>query len=71
MKSLVLLSGFYFPMFRLDALLAAPPSWPIIGDVLRYTVSPLAGALLMPLQLRVMFGPPKSRNASSRVFPFP
>jgi pimeloyl-ACP methyl ester carboxylesterase len=57
-RSLVLLSGFYFPRFRFDALLFSPPAIPVIGDVLRYTVSPVLGALLMPLQLRAMFGPP-------------
>jgi len=68
-KALVLLSGFYFPKFRIDALLAAPPSWPIIGDILRYTVSPILGAVLMPLQLRVMFGPPKIPQRFKQGFP--
>jgi pimeloyl-ACP methyl ester carboxylesterase len=57
-RSLVLLSGFYFPRFRFDALLFSPPAIPVVGDVLRYTLSPLLGVLLMPLQLRAMFGPP-------------
>ena len=54
---LVLLSGYYFPTPRLDALLVAPGAIPILGDVLRYTVSPLLGRLTMPLTKRVMFAP--------------
>ena len=37
---LVLLSGYYFPNLRLDALLVAVGAIPIWGDVLRYTISP-------------------------------
>ena len=40
-RSLVLLAGFYFPRFRFDVLLASPPAVPFIGDVLRYTISPI------------------------------
>src|SRR5690349_13267752 len=54
---LVLLSGYYFPNFRLDALLVAVGAIPILGDVLRYTISPLFGWLMMPLTKRVMFAP--------------
>ncbi len=68
-RSLVLMSGFYFPQFRLDALLVAPAAWPVVGDVLRYTVSPLMGALLMPLQLRAMFGPPETPRPFKEQFP--
>src|SRR5689334_14223505 len=54
---LVLLSGYYFPNFRLDALLIAVGAIPFLGDVLRYTISPLFGWLMMPLTKRVMFAP--------------
>jgi pimeloyl-ACP methyl ester carboxylesterase len=54
---LVLLSGYYFPTFRLDALMAAPVAIPLLGDILRYTVSPIFGWLTMPLTKRVMFAP--------------
>lgn len=68
-RSLVLLSGFYYPEFRLDVMLAAPPATPIIGDVLRYTLSPLTGLLLLPLTLRAMFGPPAIPPRFRREFP--
>ena len=54
---LVLLSGYYFSTPRLDALLVAPGAIPVLGDLLRYTVSPLFGWPTMPLTKRVMFAP--------------
>lgn len=41
---LVLLSGYYYPSVRVDVLIGAPPAIPLIGDVLRHTVSPVMGA---------------------------
>jgi pimeloyl-ACP methyl ester carboxylesterase len=54
---LVLLSGYYFPTFRLDALLVSFGAIPVLGDILRYTISPLFGWLTMPLTKRAMFAP--------------
>jgi len=54
---LVLLSGYYFPTLRLDALMVAPVAVPVLGDVLRYTVSPVFGWLNMPLLKLAMFAP--------------
>ncbi len=54
---LVLLSGYYFPTVRLDASLVAPVAIPFLGDILRYTVSPLLGWLLMPGFKRMLFAP--------------
>jgi pimeloyl-ACP methyl ester carboxylesterase len=54
---LVLLSGYYFPTFRLDAAMVAPGATPVLGDILRYTVSPVFGWLTMPLTKRAMFAP--------------
>ena len=54
---LVLLSGYYFPTFRLDALMVAPGATPVLGDILRYTVSPIFGWLGMPLTKLAMFAP--------------
>lgn len=54
---LVLLSGYYFPTFRADAALVAPGAVPLLGDVLRYTISPLFGWLTMSLTKRIMFAP--------------
>jgi pimeloyl-ACP methyl ester carboxylesterase len=54
---LVLLSGYYFPTPRVDALLVAPAAIPVLGDILRYTISPVFGWLNMPLMKRAMFAP--------------
>jgi len=54
---LVLLSGYYFPTLRLDAPLVAPVVTPVLGDLLRYTVSPLLGWLMMPAFKRMLFAP--------------
>jgi pimeloyl-ACP methyl ester carboxylesterase len=54
---LVLVSGYYFWTLRPDALLVVAGALPILGDVLRYTISPLLGWLQMPLLKRMMFSP--------------
>lgn len=56
-RRLVLMSGYYFPSFRLDVLLLSPPALPILGDLIRYTISPLLGRLMLPLILRRLFAP--------------
>ena len=56
-RSLALASGLYFPSVRLDAPLLVPPGIPLVGDLLRSTVSPLIGRLLWPAWLRTLFAP--------------
>lgn len=58
-RGLILLSGYYYPSFRLDVPLAAPPAIPLIGDLMRFTVTPLLGRLLWPLNVKAMFAPVK------------
>jgi pimeloyl-ACP methyl ester carboxylesterase len=65
---LVLLSGYYFWTLRPDALLVAAGAIPILGDILRYTVSPLLGRLLMPLQKRAMFSPASATARFNREY---
>jgi pimeloyl-ACP methyl ester carboxylesterase len=54
---LVLLSGYYFATLRPDVALVVPGALPILGDLLRHTVSPLLGWLQMPLLKWAMFSP--------------
>lgn len=68
-RSLVLLSGYYFPTFRPDVALFAPPAIPLIGDVMRYTISPLLGRLIWPGLLRTIFGPPPTPPRFKGQFP--
>jgi pimeloyl-ACP methyl ester carboxylesterase len=56
-SGLVLISGYYNPTLRADALLVAPAAVPVLGDVLRYTVSPLFGTATLPLLIKGMFAP--------------
>lgn len=56
-QGLVLASGYYYPSARLDSILLAGPAIPVVGDVLRYTVSPVLGRLLWPRILRRLFAP--------------
>jgi pimeloyl-ACP methyl ester carboxylesterase len=54
---LTLLSGYFFPTARIDVPLLSPPAVPVIGDVIRHTVSPLLGRLGWPAIRRLLFGP--------------
>ena len=56
-RSLVLLSGCYFPSLRLDAPFLSIPAIPLIGDLMRFTLSPLIGRLLWPLSEKLLFSP--------------
>jgi pimeloyl-ACP methyl ester carboxylesterase len=69
-SSLVLISGYYYPTARVDVAFAAPPAVPVIGDVMRYTVSPLLGAALKPAAEKQMFAPAKVPAKWRTKFPF-
>jgi pimeloyl-ACP methyl ester carboxylesterase len=56
-RKLVLVSGYYFPNARLDVALAAPPAIPLLGDVMRYTISPIMARLMLGRTVRKMFAP--------------
>jgi pimeloyl-ACP methyl ester carboxylesterase len=56
-RRLVLVSGYYFPTLRVDAALVAPVALPVVGDVLRYTVSAVTARLLLRRTLVTMFAP--------------
>ena len=56
-RGLVLASGYYFPTVRFDAPLLVPPAIPVLGGLLRNTVSPILGRLLWPAWLRLLFAP--------------
>lgn len=56
-RSLVLLSGYYFPTPRIDAFLLSAPAFPVLGDLLRYTVSPWLFRLLWPGIVARLFSP--------------
>jgi pimeloyl-ACP methyl ester carboxylesterase len=56
-RGLVLVSGFYFPTWRADGFLLSPPAIPVLGDLMRYTISPLISRLIARPMMRKMFAP--------------
>jgi pimeloyl-ACP methyl ester carboxylesterase len=56
-RGLVLLSGYYYPTLRVDVLFSLPAAIPILGDLLRYSISPLIGKMMLPMLLKGMFAP--------------
>ncbi len=56
-RRLVLISGYYFATPRLDAVLATPVAVPVLGDVMRYTVTALSARLLLARTVKAMFAP--------------
>ena len=67
--SLVLASGIYFPSLRVDAPLMIPPAIPILGDLMRHTISPLAGRALWPATTKLMFSPAPVTASFEQSFP--
>src|SRR3954453_20907780 len=68
-RSLVLLSGYYFPTARMDVALNTPLAVPGIGDALRHTVSPSLARLMLPGGIRAMFAPAPVPEHFDRLFP--
>jgi pimeloyl-ACP methyl ester carboxylesterase len=56
-RGLVLASGYYFPTPRIDVPLSSGPAIPLLGDILRYTVSPIVARLIAPLVVKQLFAP--------------
>ena len=54
---LVLASGYYYPTARLDVVGMGAPAVPVLGDVIRHTISPILSRLMWPLLMRKVFGP--------------
>lgn len=67
-RALVLASGYYYPTPRIDALLLSPPALPLVGDVMRHTLSPWLSRLIWPVQTRMIFGPAPT-SAGFRSYP--
>lgn len=70
-RGLVLVSGYYNPTFRADVVLLSPPAIPVIGDAMRYTVSPLVGRAMLPGLIRRVFEPDPVPERFEREFPTP
>ncbi len=66
---LVLASGYYYPSLRADVLALSAPAIPVLGDVMRYTISPLIARAVWPLLMRKIFGPASVPSKFKRGFP--
>lgn len=68
-RSLFLLSGYYYPTARLDAILFSPPAIPVIGDLMRYTISPVLGRMFWPALVRKLFAPAETTTRFKEEYP--
>ena len=64
-----LVSGYYFPSTRLDAVLVAPAATPGLGPLVRHTVAPPFARLTLPSTLKAMFAPRPVPRAFRALFP--
>ena len=58
-RRLVLIGGYFYPKFRFDAVITAPVALPVVGDVMRYTVTALSGRAMIGRMVKGMFSPKK------------
>lgn len=56
-SGLLLLSGYYYPSARVDAIMTAPVALPVLGDAMRYTTAALTGRALLDKLVAGMFAP--------------
>jgi pimeloyl-ACP methyl ester carboxylesterase len=68
-QRLILASGYYYPTVRADVFLLSPPAIPVIGDAMRYTISPLIARAMLPGMLKRMFQPAAVPEQFDRLFP--
>ncbi len=54
---LVLASGYYYPTARGDVVGMSIPAVPVVGDIVRYSITPILSRLMWPLLMRKLFGP--------------
>ncbi|KLK91518.1 alpha/beta hydrolase [Microvirga vignae] len=68
-RGLVLGSGYYYPTLRGDIFLLSPPAIPVIGDAMRYTISPLLARAILPGMIGRVFQPAPVPERFDRLFP--
>jgi pimeloyl-ACP methyl ester carboxylesterase len=69
LRALIVMAGYYTPSMRLDSPLMGLPALPVLGTLMRHTVSPLLGRLLWPLMTRRIFAPVPVTAAFKRRYP--
>ena len=63
-RRLVMIDGYFYPEFRLDALMTAPVALPVLGDVMRHTVTALGGSAMVGSLVKTLFA---SQRCTARV----
>ena len=67
LAGVVLMSGYYYPTPRRDVLILSPPGLPVVGDFMRYTISPPLSRLIAPKLIQRIFAPnPVPRRFAER-----
>ena len=69
LRALVLASGYHTPTLRLDTPFMSAPALPLLGTLLRHSLSPVLSRLLWPLMLRRLFGPAPVPERFRREYP--
>lgn len=69
LRAVVLASGYFTPSLRLDTLLLSLPALPVVGTLMRHTLSPLIGRLMWPLMLKRVFAPAEVPARFRRGYP--
>ena len=68
-RGVMLVSGYYTPSLRLDVTWMSPSALPLVGTLLRHTVSPLLARLLWPVMMRRIFAPAPTAPAFAQGYP--
>ncbi len=69
LKAVILVSGYYTPGLRFDVPWMSLPALPLLGTLMRHTVSPLLSRALWPLMLKRLFGPAAVTTAFKTRYP--
>lgn len=69
-RSLVLSAGYYYPTLRPELPLTAQAAMPILGDLMRYTTTPLMLRMTWPLMLKRVFMPAPVAESMKKLPPW-
>ncbi|HEV2612382.1 MAG TPA: alpha/beta hydrolase [Noviherbaspirillum sp.] len=69
-RSLVLTSGYYYPTMRPEIPLTAQPAIPVVGDLMRYTITPIMLRLNWPFMLKREFTPAPVAESMKKLPPW-
>jgi len=67
-EALVLVSGYYYPTPRPDVLALGLPAIPLLGSIIRYSISPIVSRLMWPQVVKNLFSPQRE-PAKFKQFP--